>query len=151
MTEDETLELRTLLQKRSLPLSETDRMINGKRISAGKTLMRFFSENIDAEHLGEKLVERYMQIPGRGDEYDTPSTVVDAMADMLHFARSRGIAAANVMSAIEFRDGELLCDAIASAMGEFRPVLAETDCSFADATRRALEHVGVEEMPIPSR
>lgn len=150
MNDNEREELQAAIRKRGLPLTDIQRLINGKRIKAGRALVQFYADNAGAPNLGEGIVSRYLDIPGRGDEHDLRSTVVDAMSDMLHFGRSRGILSDNIISAIEFRDGETLCDGIANAIDELRPVLADAGEDFSDAIRMAREHLGAEAGNSPS-
>ena len=144
MTDNDREELKGAIRRRGQPLTDMQKLVNGKRIKAGRTLVQFYADNEGHEHLGEAIVKRYLEIPGRGDEYDLRSTVVDAISDMLHFGSSRGIAADNIISAIQFRDGEPLCDGIAQAIDELRPVLTEAGEDFSDAIRMAREHLGAE-------
>jgi len=144
MTDNNREELKGAIRRRGQPLTDMQKLVNGRRIRAGRALVQFYAENDGREHLGEAIVKRYLEIPGRGDEYDLQSTVVDAIADMLHFGNSRGIAADNIISAMQVRDGEVLCDGIAQAIDELRPVLTDAGEDFSDAIRMAREHLGAE-------
>ncbi len=130
--------------------SPEDEMINGRRIAAGRNLMKFYAETAGHEAVGDAILRRYLSIPGRGDEHDFQSTGVDAIADILHFARSRGIPTANVISAIEFGDSDVETEGVAYAIHEIGAALAKAGHDFNDALRIAKDHAGVEAPSSPS-
>lgn len=124
--------------------SADDELINGKRIAAGRNLMKFYAASEARGGMAEEMIQRYLSIPGRGDEYDLRSTGVDAISDILHFARSRGIPTENVISAIEFGDEDVETEGIAYAIHEIGAALSAAGHDFAAALETARGHVGVE-------
>jgi hypothetical protein len=133
------------LRKRSrAPNDPTDEQVNGKRIAAGRTLMKFYAETALEREVGEKLLERYLAIPGRGDEYDFRSTGVDAMTDILHFARQRGISKDDVVKAIQDGSEDLETEGIAYAIHDICSALTKAGHDFTSALEMAYQHVGAE-------
>lgn len=126
------------------PQSAEDALINGKRIAAGRNLMKFYANTTWHEADGAAVLQRYLSIPGRGDEYDYRSTGVDAIADILHYARSRGISVENVMNAISFGDNDVEAEGIASVIQEIGVALSAAGHDLADTLETARGHVGVE-------
>ncbi len=124
--------------------SAEDELTNGKRIAAGRNLMKFYAASSGHEGMGDAILQRYLSIPGRGDEYDFRSTGVDAISDILHFARSRGILTENVISAIEFGDNDVETEGVAYAIHEIGAALNAAGHDFADALETATGHVGME-------
>lgn len=124
--------------------SADDEQINGKRIAAGRNLMKFYAASEVFDGMGDELIQRYLSIPGRGDEYDLRSTGVDAISDILHFARSRGIPTDDVMNAVKFGDDDVETEGVAYAIHEIGIALAGAGHDFAAALETARGHVGVE-------
>lgn len=144
---DNDTELQIALRRRSRAAvkDERDARINEKRIKAGRILVKHFASHEGQENLGEALLARYLEIPGRGDEYDLRSTVVDAISDIFHFSRSRGIPVGHVIGALELGDSDVETDGIARTIDEMRPVLANAGHDFNEAMETAMDHVGHEE------
>lgn len=142
-------EFRQALRRRSRVAAKDEldaqkAQINARRIKAGRSLVKHFADHVGQAGLGDALVARYLDIPGRGDEYDLRSTVVDAIADILHFSRSRGVPAGHVIGALELGGSDVETDGIARTIDELRPVLANAGHDFEEALERAMDHVGVE-------
>lgn len=138
-------QLQQALRRRSrAPRDQDNERINGKRIAAGRNLMKFYADTAWNETIGDAVLQRYLSIPGRGDEYDYRSTGVDAIADILHYARSRGIPTENVMNAIEFGDNDAETEGIASAIQDVGVALSSSGHDFAAALESARGHVHAE-------
>lgn len=138
-------QLQQALRRRGrVPRDQENERINGKRIAAGRNLMKFYADSPAGQGVGDAIVQRYLSIPGRGDEYDFRSTGVDAIADILHFARSRGIPAENVVSALEFGDEDVETEGVAYAIHEIGNALTAAGHDFAAAMETAKGHVAVE-------
>lgn len=63
----------------------------------GKKLFNAYGKVIDAPDAAAQVIQFFMRLPKRGDEFDMRSNIVDVMADVGHYLNSQGLPVAEII------------------------------------------------------
>jgi hypothetical protein len=126
-------------------MTKLDRM-QRLRLDAGTTLLETYAEHRGADDVGHVLLEAYMAT-GKGDAFDVPSTIVDAISDLGFVIGRQGGDFGSI--ARDARNGDVtgvevaLILSLSAALDESVPGYNEGQ-TFDDLIRMASDHVAFE-------